>query len=118
LSLISFLTGLVIFGVGMALVVVDCFVCTLGVGVFLIGLSIVAAEIGVVVHVCWEVVVSFRFGAVSLGGRVAWSKVTRLFSYGVLFGGVENLLGELFKMTSSFMSALICSNPFMLFFSF
>ena len=65
LSLILFLIGLVIFGVGVALVVVDCFVCTLGVGAFMIGLLIVAAVIGVVAHVRWEVVVSFRFGAVS-----------------------------------------------------
>ncbi len=50
---------------GVALVVVDCFVCTLGVGAFMIGLLIVAAEIGVVVCDRWEVVVSFRFGAVS-----------------------------------------------------
>jgi hypothetical protein len=46
----------------MALVVVDCFVCTLGVGAFMIGcLLIMAAEIGVVGGVHWEVVVSFRF---------------------------------------------------------
>jgi hypothetical protein len=62
LSLISCLAGLVIFGVDVALVVVDCFVCTLGVGAFMIGLSTVAAVIGVVVHVHWEVVVSFGFG--------------------------------------------------------
>jgi hypothetical protein len=55
----------------MALVIVDCFVCILEVGAFMIALSIVAAEIGMIVHVCWEVVVSFRFRAVSLGGRVA-----------------------------------------------
>jgi hypothetical protein len=67
LPLISFLAGLVIFGVGVALVVVDHFVCALGVGVFIIGLLIVAAVIGVVVCVHWEVVVSVRFGAVSLG---------------------------------------------------
>ena len=53
----------------MALVLVDCFVCTLGVGVFMIGLLIVmTAVIGVVVCVHLEVVVSVRFGAVSLGG--------------------------------------------------
>jgi hypothetical protein len=83
----------------MALVGIDCFVCTLGVGVFMTGLPIVAAEIGVVVCVCWEVVVSFGFGAVSLGGRVAWSKVTYLFSCSVLSGGVEYVLGEFFKMS-------------------
>jgi hypothetical protein len=51
----------------MALVVVDRSVCTLEVCAFTIGLLIVAAVIGVVAHVRWEVVVSFRFGAVSLG---------------------------------------------------
>jgi hypothetical protein len=116
LSLISLLAGVVIFGVGVALVIVDPFVCTLGVGAFMIGLLIVAAIIWVVVCVCWEVVVSFGFGAVSLSGQVAWSKVTRLFSCSVLSGGVENVLSELFKMSSIFLSALICSNPFMLFF--
>ena len=67
MSLVSFLAGLVIFNVGVALVVVDHSVCTLEVCAFTIGLSIVAAVIGVVAHVRWEVVVSFRFGAVSLG---------------------------------------------------
>jgi hypothetical protein len=62
---------LVIFGVGVALVIVDHFVCTLGGGAFMIGLLIVAAVIGVVVCVRWEVVVFVGFGAVSLGGRVA-----------------------------------------------
>jgi hypothetical protein len=118
LSLISFLAGLVIFGVGVALVVMDCFVCTLGVGAFMIGLLIVAAVIGVVVCVRLEVVVSFGFGAVSLGGPVTWSKVTHLFSCSVLSGGVENIVGELFKMSSSFLSASICSTPFMLFYPF
>jgi hypothetical protein len=71
----------------------------------------------VVVHVRWEVVVSFKFGAVSLGGGSAWLKVTCLFSCGgVLSGGVENIISELFKMSSSFLSASICSNPFSLFF--
>ncbi len=55
----------------------------------MIGLLIVAAMIGAVVHVRWEVVVSVRFGAVSLGGQVAWLNVTCLFSCGVLFGGVK-----------------------------
>ncbi len=102
MSLVSFLAGLVIFNVGVQLVVVDRLVCTLEVWEFMIGLLIVAAVIGVVVHVRWEVVVSFRFGAVSLGVRVAWSKVTCLFSCGVLSGGVENLIGELFKISSIF----------------
>jgi hypothetical protein len=102
----------------MALVIVDCFVCTLGVGTFMIGLLIVAAEIGVVVGVHWEVVVFFGFGAVSLGGQVAWSKVIHLFSCSVLSGGVEYVVGELFKMSSSFLSASICLSPFMLFFPF
>ncbi len=87
---------------GVALVVVDCLVCILEVCAFMIGLLIVAAVIGMVVHVRCKVVVSFRFGAVSLGVRVAWSKVTCLFSCGVLSGGVENLIGELFKMSSIF----------------
>ncbi len=65
----------------------------------MIGFLIVAAVIGVVIHVHWEFVVSFGFGAVFLGGQVAWSKVTRLFSCGVLSGGVENVIGELFKMS-------------------
>ncbi len=77
----------------------------------MIGFFIVASEIGVVVRVRWEVVVSFGFGAVSLGGQVAWLKVTHLFSCGVLSGDVEYNVGELFKMSSSFLSALICSNP-------
>ncbi len=38
----------------------------------MIGLLIVAAVIGVVVGVRWEVVVSVGFGAVAWGGRVAW----------------------------------------------
>jgi hypothetical protein len=67
LSLVSFLAGLVIFNVGVALVVVNCLVCTLEIWAFMIGLLIVAAVIGVVVHVRWKVVVSFGFGAVSLG---------------------------------------------------
>ncbi len=115
MSLISFLAGLPIFGVGVALVVVDHFVCILGVGAFMIGLSIVAAVIGVVVCVCWEVVVSVGFGAVSWGGPVDWSNVTHLFSCNGLSGGVEVIVGELFKMSSSFLRALIYSNPFMLF---
>ncbi len=49
---------------------------------------------------------------------MAWSKVTCLFSCGVLYGGVEVVVSELFKMSSSFLSALICSNPFMLFFPY
>ncbi len=73
---------------GVVLVVVDHFVCTLGVSLF----------IGVVVYVHWEVVVSVGFGAVSLCGRVAWLNVTCLFSCGVLSSGVENILGEFFKM--------------------
>jgi hypothetical protein len=42
----------------MALVIVDHFVCILEVGAFMIDLSIVAAVIGVVICVRWEVVVS------------------------------------------------------------
>ena len=53
MSLISLLAGLLIFGVGVALVVEDCSVCTLGVGVFMIGLSNAAAMIGVGVCVGW-----------------------------------------------------------------
>jgi hypothetical protein len=79
----------------MALAIVNCFVCTLGVGAFMIGLLIVAAEIEVVFCVHWEVVVSFGFGAVSLGGQVAWLKVTCLFSCNVLSVGVECIVGEL-----------------------
>ena len=66
---------------------------------------------------CWEVVVSVGFGAVSWGGQVAWLNVTCLFSCSGLSDGVGVVIGELFKMLSSFLSALICSNPFMLFFS-
>ncbi len=73
----------------------------------MIGLLIMAAVIGVVVCVRWEVVISFMLGAVSLGGQVAWLKVTRLFSCSVLSGGVENIVSELFKISSSFLSALI-----------
>jgi hypothetical protein len=98
LSLISFLAGLLIFGADVELVVVDCFVRTLGVGVFMIGLLIEAAVIRVVVCVYWEVVVSVGFGAVSWGGQVAWSNVTCLFSCGGLSGGVEIVVSELFKM--------------------
>jgi hypothetical protein len=107
---------LLIFGVGMALVIVDCFVGTFGLGAFMIGLLIVAAVIGVGVCVRWEVVASFRFGAVSWGGQVAWSNVTSLFSCSGLSGGVGVVVGELFKMSSSFLSALICTNPFLVVF--
>jgi hypothetical protein len=49
---------------------------------------------------------------------VAWLNVTCLFSCGVLSGGVDIVFGELFKVSSSFLSALIYSNPFILFFPF
>ncbi len=71
MTLTSFLAGLLTYGVGVALVVVDHFVCTLGVSVFMIDLLIVAAVIQVGVRVHWEVVVSIRFGAISWVGQVA-----------------------------------------------
>ncbi len=46
---------------------------------------------------------------------MAQSNVTCLFACGRIF---EVIVGELLKMSSSFLSALICSNPFMLFFPF
>jgi hypothetical protein len=49
---------------------------------------------------------------------VARLNVTRLFSCGGISDDVQIVVGELLKMSSSFLSALICCNPFMLFFPF
>jgi hypothetical protein len=115
LFLILILVGLFLSNVGVELVVVDLVLCTLGVGMFVIGLSIVAVVIGAVV-VCWVALFTLGLGAVlfgsdSCGGFAAWSKVTHL-------GCVGAVTSVLFKMLSSFLSALICFNPFTLFFLF
>jgi hypothetical protein len=47
---------------------------------------------------------------------VAWLNGICLFSCSGISSSVEAVVGELFKMSSTFLSASICSNPFMLFF--
>ncbi len=120
LSLISIPVGLILSNVGVESVVVDLVLYTLGVGMFLIGLSIVAVFIGATV-VRWIELFTFGlgavlFGSVSCGGFVAWSKVTHLGSGAGFSLGVGAVTSVLFRMSSSFLSALICSNPFTLFF--
>jgi hypothetical protein len=95
----------------MELVVVDLVLCTLGVGMFVIGLSIVAVVIGAAV-VCWVQLFTFGLGAVlfnsdSCGGFAAWSKVTRLSSGAGFSLCVGAVTGVLFRMSSRFLSALI-----------
>ena len=115
LFFVLILVGLFLSDVGMELVVVDLVLCTLGVDMFVIGLSIVAVVIGAV-DVRWVELFTLGVGAIlvgsnSCGGFAAWSKVTHL-------GCVGAVTSVLFKMLSSFLSALICSNPFTLFFPF
>jgi hypothetical protein len=76
LFLISILVGLFLSNVGMESVVVDLVLCTLGVGMFVIGLSIVAVEI-MAAFVRWVELFTFGLGAVSFnsdscGGFAAW----------------------------------------------
>jgi hypothetical protein len=111
LFLISILVGLFLSNVGMESVVVDLILCTFGVGMFIIGLSIVALVIGApVVH--WVELFTLGFGAVlfdsdSCGGFATWLKVTHL-SYGAGFSlCVGAVTGVLFSILLSFLSALI-----------
>ncbi len=85
--------------------------CTVGVDMFVIGLSIVAVVIEVV-FVRWGELFTLGLGAVlfdsdSCGGFAAWSKITYLGS-GVEFSCFVGAgAGVLFKMLSSFLSASI-----------
>ena len=76
LFLISILVGLFLSNVGMESVVVDLVLCTLGVGMFVIGLSIVAVVI-MAAFVHWVELSTFGLGAVlfnsdSCGGFADW----------------------------------------------
>ncbi len=101
---------IVLSNVGMESVVVDLVLCTLGVDMFVIGLSIVAVMIGVV-FVRWGELFTLGLGAVSFdsdscGGFAAWSKVTHLGSgagFSLCVGAITSVL---FKMSSSFLSDL------------
>ncbi len=92
--------------------------------VFAIGLLIVAVWIGVVVLVCgiglFILALGTAFsGIVSpCGGFVVLLNVTLHVSSGGLSFGIGAVSGVLLRMSSSFLSASICSNPFALFFSF
>ena len=97
LYLISILAGLVSFGT----------FCTLGVGLFAIGLSTVTVWIGVAVLTLWIGVPTLglgtdSLGCISCGGLVVCSKVTR---FGVGIGcslGIGVVSGTLLSMFSSF----------------
>ncbi len=107
LSLISILAGLVAFST----------FCTLGVGLFAIGLSIVTVWFGVVVLALWIGVLTLglgtnSLGCISCGGLVVWSNVTR-FDVGIGCSlGIGAISGTLLSMFSNF------SNPFALLFPF
>ena len=97
LSLISILAGLVSFGT----------FCTLGVGLFAIGLSTVTVWIGVAVLALWIGVLTLglgtnSLGCISCGGLVVWSNVTH---FGVRIGcslGIGAVSGTLLSIISSF----------------
>ncbi len=97
LSLISIPAGLVFFGS----------FCTLGVGLFAIGLSTVPVWIEVAVLALWIGVLTLGLGTdshgcISCGGLVVCSKVTR---FGVGIGcslGIGVVSGTLLSMFSSF----------------
>ncbi len=112
----SILAGMISFGVGNF--------STFEVGVFAIGLLIVAAWAGAVVLVwrmgsCILGLVAATSGFVSpCGGFAALSNVTRLVSgvgLSICTGVVSSVL---LRMASNFLSALICSNAFVLLFFF
>ncbi len=111
LFLISILVGLFLSDVGVELVVVDLVSCTLGVGTFVIGLSIVALVIRAAV-VCWVELFTHVLGAIlfnsdSCGGFAAWSKVT-CHSSGAGFSlCVGAVTGVMFRVSSSILSASI-----------
>jgi hypothetical protein len=111
LFFVSILAGLLLSNVGVELVVVDLVLCTLGVYMFVIGLSIVAVMIGVV-FVRWGELFTLGVGALlfdsdSCGGFAGWSKVTHLGSGAGFSLCVGAVTGVLLKMLSSFLSALI-----------
>ncbi len=117
--LISILVGLFLSNVGVESVVVDLVLCTLRVGIFVIGLPMVAVVIKTA-FVHWVELFTLGLGAVSFdsdscGGFAAWSKVTHLGSGAGFSLCVGVVTGLLFRMSSSFLSSLICSIPFTLF---
>jgi hypothetical protein len=97
LFLISILAGLVFFGT----------FCTLGVGLFAIGLATVTVLIGVAVFALWIGVLTLGLGTdclgcISCGGLVVWSKVTH-FGVGIDCSlGIGAVSGALLSMFSSF----------------
>jgi hypothetical protein len=104
------LVGLSLFDVDVESVVVDLVLCTLGVGMFVIGLSIVAVVIGAAFE-RWVELFTLGLGAVfdadSCGGFAAWSKVTCLGSGAGFSLCVGAITGVLFRMPSSFLNALV-----------
>ena len=113
LSLVAILVGVIVFAV--------CVFCTLGVCTLMNVFLIIAVWISSVLVRCG---LSFTLGGftvfgsiVSAGALVALSTVT-LSSAGLVFVGMGVMSGSLFKNASSFLSALICSDPFWLFLPF